>query len=203
MDGTLYTHGEYLRGQIDRIIEQFGKLRGMGFAEAREAIESYQNQWSAANGGKKTSLGYTLAALGVSPAESIRWREELIEPGLYLREDARLRETLAWLSGFCALAVVTNNPVLVARKTLACLGVEEYFPFIIGLDTCGVSKPHEAPFRRAVELLKVPAEACISVGDRYDMDIAPPLELGMGGIVVDGVEDVYQLPRLLFPGKQP
>jgi phosphoglycolate phosphatase/putative hydrolase of the HAD superfamily len=35
------------------------------------------------------------------------------------------------------------------------------------------------------------------VGDRYDIDIALPLELGMGGILVDGVEDVYRLPALI------
>ena len=37
----------------------------------------------------------------------------------------------------------------------------------------------------------------LSVGDRYDIDIALPLELGMGGILVDGVEDVYRLPEIL------
>jgi phosphoglycolate phosphatase/putative hydrolase of the HAD superfamily len=34
------------------------------------------------------------------------------------------------------------------------------------------------------------------VGDRYDIDIAIPLELGMGGILVDGVEDTCHLPSL-------
>ncbi|GHV96069.1 hypothetical protein AGMMS50293_23890 [Spirochaetia bacterium] len=40
-------------------------------------------------------------------------------------------------------------------------------------------------------------ECCLSVGDRYDMDLARPRELGMGGILVDGVADVYGLPALL------
>jgi phosphoglycolate phosphatase/putative hydrolase of the HAD superfamily len=34
------------------------------------------------------------------------------------------------------------------------------------------------------------------VGDRYDIDITLPLELGMGGVLVDGVEDVYRLPEI-------
>jgi hypothetical protein len=29
------------------------------------------------------------------------------------------------------------------------------------------------------------------------MDIALPLELGAGGVLVDGVADVYQLPEIL------
>jgi phosphoglycolate phosphatase/putative hydrolase of the HAD superfamily len=39
---------------------------------------------------------------------------------------------------------------------------------------------------------------CIAIGDRYDIDIALPLELGMGGILVDGVEEVYKLPEILL-----
>ncbi len=69
-----------------------------------------------------------------------------------------------------------------------------------GLDTCGVSKPHREPFLLAAEKSGVLAENCLSVGDRYDIDIALPLELGMGGILADGVRDVYKLPGLLLPG---
>jgi phosphoglycolate phosphatase/putative hydrolase of the HAD superfamily len=36
----------------------------------------------------------------------------------------------------------------------------------------------------------------VSIGDRCDIDIALPLELGMGGILVEGVEDVYALGEI-------
>jgi phosphoglycolate phosphatase/putative hydrolase of the HAD superfamily len=49
---------------------------------------------------------------------------------------------------------------------------------------------------RAAILCGAMPETCVSVGDRYDIDIALPLELGMGGILVDGVEDVYTLPEV-------
>jgi phosphoglycolate phosphatase/putative hydrolase of the HAD superfamily len=93
--------------------------------------------------------------------------------------------------------VVTNNPVSIAKRTLRVLGVEDLLHAIIGLDTCGVSKPHKEPFTRAAGLCGAAPEACVAVGDRYDIDIALPLELGMGGILVDGVEDVYKLPEIL------
>jgi phosphoglycolate phosphatase/putative hydrolase of the HAD superfamily len=75
------------------------------------------------------------------------------------------------------------------------LGVDGLFPVIVGLDTCFVSKPNDAPFRKAVELLGVAAGECVAVGDRFDIDIAVPLKLGMGGVLVDGVRDVYDLPE--------
>ena len=90
---------------------------------------------------------------------------------------------------------VTNNPVLPARKTLEALGISGFFPEIVGLDTCFKSKPAREPFLKAVEKLGVEAAACLAVGDRYDLDIALPMEMGMGGILVSGVSDVYQLHK--------
>ncbi|MDR2633537.1 MAG: HAD hydrolase-like protein [Treponema sp.] len=73
------------------------------------------------------------------------------------------------------------------------LGLGDLFQGIAGLDTCLVSKPHAAPYLKAAALCGVSPGACVSIGDRYDMDIAIPLSLGMGGILVAGVADVYQL----------
>jgi phosphoglycolate phosphatase/putative hydrolase of the HAD superfamily len=196
MDGTLYTHQAYLQSQIDGLINRLAQLRGKTFEETKAEVESCREKKALEQGGRKISLGNVLEYFGIAVAESVRWREELIEPALYLREDGELKKALGLLAEKRPLALVTNNPVLVARKTLACLGVAEFFPVVIGLDTCGVSKPHAEPFRKAAELLGVPPEACVSVGDRYDIDLALPLELGMGGILVDGVEDVYALPGL-------
>ncbi len=194
IDSTLYTCPPYaeaqIRGQIARLAERLGKS-----PEGTESmIEGYRAAWSAAHGGKKLSLGNAFVAFGVPIEESVRWRTELINPADYLTEDAALRAALAALSDHVPLGVVTNNPVAVGRKTLAALGVEGLFRSVIGLDTCGVSKPHEAPFLEAAAALGAAPAACVAVGDRFDIDLALPLKLGMGGVLVDGVEDVYGLP---------
>jgi phosphoglycolate phosphatase/putative hydrolase of the HAD superfamily len=130
-------------------------------------------------------------------ADNIRWREETYEPARFLGEDKRLKETLRELSARYTLGVVTNNPVRVARKTLAVLGVDDCFGALVGLDTCMTAKPGPPPFVKITEFLGRKAETCVSIGDRYDIDLALPMELGMGGILVDGVEDVYRLPEVL------
>jgi phosphoglycolate phosphatase/putative hydrolase of the HAD superfamily len=121
----------------------------------------------------------------------------MYEPRLFIKEDEKLKVVLKKLSESFTLGVVTNNPVLVARKTLAALGVEACFPFIIGLDTCMIAKPHKVPFEKFSEISLCPPETCVSVGDRYDIDLDIPLQMGMGGILVDGVEDVYCLPEII------
>jgi phosphoglycolate phosphatase/putative hydrolase of the HAD superfamily len=199
MDLTLYSHPEYGRYQIDRLIERLARIREVSFEQMNREVVDFQRNWAEAHGGRLISLGNTLNAFGISIEESTHWREELYEPEVYLKADPVLRETLRLLTNdrSLALGVVTNNPCLVARKTLAVLGVGDLFPVIVGLDTCMVSKPHQAPFLKAAELLGAPPEECVSIGDRYDIDIALPLELGMGGILVDGVEDVYRLPEFI------
>jgi len=197
LDSTLYTNSAYAQSQIDLPIKKLARLKGKTFEEMNEEISVFRNKWAGKNNGKKITLANTFIEFGISIEESVKWREELCNPEKYLVEDKRLRSVLEQLSSRFILSVVSNNPVSVVTKTLDVLGVEELFHAVIGLDTFFVSKPHIEPFMRAAILCGAVPESCISVGDRYDIDIALPLELGMGGILVDGVEDVYNLPELL------
>jgi phosphoglycolate phosphatase/putative hydrolase of the HAD superfamily len=197
MDNTLYTHDEYARTQIDLPIERLAKLRGKTFEQMNDEIIQYRKNWAASYDGKSISLGNTFLAFGVSIEENIRWREELCRPEDYLSKDKRLRSALLELGERFSLAIVTNNPVSVAIRTLSAIGVQDIIKNIAGLDTCRLSKPNIEIFLKAAAMCGVPACKCISIGDRFDIDIALPLELGMAGILVDGVEDVYKLPQLL------
>ncbi|MDR0316647.1 MAG: HAD family hydrolase [Treponema sp.] len=196
MDSTLYTHPQYAQSQIDLPIERLARMRGVSFDSMNKEIICWRKNWAAGHQGQQISLANTFAAFGVSISQSATWREELYQPEQYLSKDKLLRAALEELAGRHVLALVTNNPVSIAKRTLAVLGVDDLFHALVGLDTCGYSKPHEEPFMRAAMLCGAAAESCVSVGDRYDIDIALPLQLGMGGILVDGVEDVYRLPEL-------
>jgi len=196
MDCTLYTHDEYAQTQIDLPIERLARLQGKTFEQMSAEIDQFREDWAASHNGRKISLGNTFLSFGISIEENVRWREELCRPEDYLAEDRRLRIALTFLASRFSMAVVTNNPVSVAVRTLTVLGVHDILQKIVGLDTLGLSKPHEKIFFKAAEICGVSPGQCISIGDRYDIDIALPLELGMGGILVDGVKDIYQLPQL-------
>jgi len=196
VDSTLYTNPEYARSQIDLPIEKLARMRGVSFSQMNDEMNKYRDNWAKEHNGQGISHGNTFKAFGVGISESVKWREELCQPEQYLSKDPRLRSALEQLAHRFALAVVTNNPVSVAHRTLNALGVDDMFCTVIGLDTCGVSKPHKELLTRAAALCGASFDACVAVGDRYDIDLALPLELGMGGILVDGVEDVYKLPEL-------
>lgn len=196
MDSTLYTNPEYERDQIDLLIKRLARIRNKTFEDMKGEVAAYRETWARVRG-EKISLSRAFMDFGVPLEENIRWREELYEPSRYLKADPVLGKTLDSLSSRYSFALVTNNPESVAKKTLAALGVGDFFSILVGLDTCMVSKPHRLPFLKALELLEIPARECIALGDRYEFDLVPPLELGMGGILIEKIEDVYRLEEIL------
>jgi len=198
MDSTLYTHDEYAQSQLDLPVMRLAQMQGKSFEQMKREIAEYRKNWADTHNGKFVSLGDVFLSFGISIKESVRIREELYRPEDYLTEDKRLRLTLERLASRYKLAVVTNSPVSVAVRTLSILGIHDIFKIIVGLDTCYLSKPDKEIFVKAAQLCGVSPRQCISVGDRYDIDLASPLELGMSGALVDGVEDVYSLPDILL-----
>ena len=197
IDSTLYTNGAYVSHQSEVQLRRFAKVRGISEREARTMFDDYRSEWSKTHGGQKISESNTFAALGIPIKTCVAWRNELIEPADFLSRDERLLEALQTLKRSYALVCVTNNPVSVGRKTLCALGVEDCIASVIGLDTFGKSKPAREPFEKAAEETGAEIAECLSVGDRYDIDIVLPLAMGMGGILVDGVSDVYKLTDTL------
>lgn len=197
IDSTLYTNQAYAFEQVDCQVREFARERGITADEARQMVADYRKKFAEKTGGKKVSLGNTLLAFGIPIEKSVEWRKILLEPSDFLKKDENLIETMLELKKLYSLICVTNNPVLPARKTLDALGISEFIPEIIGLDTCYKSKPALEPFKKAIEITGSQAEECLAVGDRFDMDLSIPIELGMGGILVTGVSEIYSLKKVI------
>lgn len=192
IDGTLYTSAEFVQEQIDVQIRHWADINGMTHEEARKKIADFRKKYAAENDGKKISLGNVFLNFGVDIDTSIRWRIELLKPENFLKPNAELKAALEKAAENFNLIAVTNNPVEAARKTLAVLGLDKIIPEIIGLDTCKKSKPAKEILDLALEHTGAKAEECISIGDRYDIDLSLPVKMGMGGVLVNGAEEVVQ-----------
>ncbi|MEE1181167.1 MAG: HAD family hydrolase [Treponema sp.] len=197
IDGTLYTSAEFVHEQVDVQVRHWADLNGMTHKEAREKISDFRKKYAAEHGGKKISLGNVFLNFGVDIDTSIKWRIELLKPENFLKPDEKLKKALEDASGKFKLIAVTNNPVEAARKTLAVLGLEKVIPQIIGLDTCRKSKPAKEILNLALERTDSKASECVSIGDRYDIDLALPLEMGMGGVLVSGAEEVTEFLKTI------
>lgn len=197
IDSTLYTNSAYAYEQVDCQVREFAKLKNMTSDEARKLVFDFRKNFAKENNGKKISLGNLLTNFGIPIEQSVKWRNDLMRPEDFLVRDEKLICELQILSKKYKLICVTNNPVKPARKTLEVIGISDFFEHIVGLDTCYKSKPAREPFEKALKLTKTAAENAVAIGDRYDLDIELPLRMGMGGIEVSGVEDVYGLNVIL------
>lgn len=182
IDGTLYTSAEFVQEQIDVQVRHWADINGMSHEDARKKIADFRKKYAAENDGKKISLGNVFLNFGVDIDTSIRWRIELLKPENFLKPNEELKTALEKASEKFTLIAVTNNPVEAARKTLAVLGLDKIIPEIIGLDTCRKSKPAKEILDIALERTGAKAEECISIGDRYDIDLSLPVKMGMGGV---------------------
>lgn len=63
------------------------------------------------------------------------------------------------------LGVVTSKASAIARRSLAHVGLEQFFQAIIGFDDTTRHKPDPAPVLLALERLGVPADRAVFVGD--------------------------------------
>ncbi len=77
------------------------------------------------------------------------------------------------------LAVVSDAPRLQVWMRLVSLGVDRFFDAVVTFDDTGKRKPAREPFQKALELLAVPADAAVMVGDWAERDIVGAKELGM------------------------
>ncbi len=77
------------------------------------------------------------------------------------------------------LAIVSDAPRLSAWMRLVAFGIENYFDSVTSYDDTGFKKPNPAPFRRALEKLKVEPGEAIMIGDWAERDMVGAKALGM------------------------
>jgi pyrophosphatase PpaX len=81
-------------------------------------------------------------------------------------------------------AVVTSKTNEMAGRGLECLQIRQYIKGIIGCYDCQNHKPDPEPMARGAELLKLPAEECLCVGDS-PFDLLSGKAAGCTTVLVD------------------
>jgi putative hydrolase of the HAD superfamily len=77
------------------------------------------------------------------------------------------------------LAVVSDAPAREAWLRLSYLNFHHIFDHVVTFEDTGERKPHEAPFRRALELLQVEPGEALMIGDWAERDVVGAAKVGM------------------------
>ena len=190
VDGTLYTNEAFLREQTDVLVERLATHLAISHQEAGRRVTAARARFSSQTG-KPASLSIAFRELGVDFDTSVAWRTELIKPEGRLAPDSRLVALMHGIARRASVAVVTNNPVAIAERTLDALGLRGVFSVVVGLDTSMSSKPYWEGFQAALDALDATAGATVMVGDRYGVDLAPVIARGGGGFLIHSQQDLY------------
>ncbi len=81
------------------------------------------------------------------------------------------------------MAVASNKPARFGRAILERFGLVRYVVTIEGPDTCGVTKPSPEMLERCLEVLGVPRERCLYVGD-MPLDVQTAARAGVEVVLV-------------------
>lgn len=123
-------------------------------------------------------------------------RNACYEPEKYLHPVDGLAEAITSVLLQYKVAVVSNSPTQLIVRGFQALGFTHDLIvqlLIVGPER-GRPKPDPESYRLAAELLGIPHNQCLSIGDSEAKDGFPALGLGMGAIII---EDVYDLMGVL------
>jgi phosphoglycolate phosphatase/putative hydrolase of the HAD superfamily len=198
LDGTLYDNPAYIRFQEESQVKKLADFLHLSYddtcSRVRRVKQLRKNRCL-----PPTSLANIFKELGAPFDLIIQSRISEFHPSDWLSSDISLFETLRALEVYYSLAIITNNPHVIAEESLKSLGVLELFNIIVALDDTKKSKPDPAPFKILIKDTNLMPEKCIAIGDRYSIDIEPALREGMNGILIDNVREIYLLPNILLP----
>ncbi|MBN1595617.1 threonylcarbamoyl-AMP synthase [candidate division FCPU426 bacterium] len=198
MDGTLYQNRLLAEKYDESLYAYVAAQKNIPFPEAKKMFAAMYGRLQHRCGRPPSKL-YTLTRLKLSDTEWARRHGARVYPGKILRPDHRLRKTLMVLRDFYRLAIVTNNHQKNMQATLRALRIEGLFDETLTLSESRIFKPSPGLYLAMARRLAVEPQACLSIGDRYDLDLAPAAAAGMQTLWVQNRQDIYRLPQVLQP----
>lgn len=108
------------------------------------------------------------------PGPMVHWPRVALVPGV-----AEALEGLAGRLTCCVASNAGDSDAELMGLALARVGIRQHFDHLFTSRELGASKPHPDFFRGILARLAVEPEACVSVGNDYEKDVAPAKAVGM------------------------
>jgi putative hydrolase of the HAD superfamily len=192
MDGTLYESPVLLEQQRVVAMEVLRDFFQWDQNKAQEVFDLTEQYLIKELGCKPTISGVVVMA-GVPLMTYLYECGRRYDGSVYIKKDKALISLLKRLRKQYKLLVVTNNNRTQTDLILTKLGIEEFFHHIYSLYETRIIKPDPKLYENIVEECGLIREECLVVGDRYDIDLAPAEKLGMQSMLVQSIDDLYNI----------
>ncbi len=196
LDGTLYVSrelGEEIAAAAARYV---AGLRAIIPEEADRLIRETKAELSARTGFRST-LSHAVAELGGDLRELHRRFAAEIDPAPFLERDERVIRLLRELAGRAELVLYTNNNHSLAGRILDGLGLGEAFRRVVTIEESWRPKPDREVLEGIIRGTGVRPAECLFVGDRYDIDLRLPAELGCQVYLSRSVDELLALHSIM------
>lgn len=196
LDGTLYVSGE-LGMEISRTACSYiSEIKGIDAAGADLLIRDARERL-AGQSALEPTLSSACIELGGDIRELHRRFAAEIEPQRFLTRDERVIELLRLLAGGFELHLYTNNNRSLSGRIMELLGITGLFHRIFTIEESWAPKPDRQTLELILREIGKKPEECLFVGDRYDVDLRLPAEIGCAVCLVKSVEELFPLCKLL------
>ena len=197
LDGTLYVNNDLGREIHLSGCRYIAEVRGITPSEAGAVIRETKKRLSAENGIEST-ISHVCMELGGDLRELHRRFAEEIIPDDYLSPDERVIGLLASLGTRFELFVYTNNNIALSHRIMVLIGVAGLFRRVFSIEDYWRPKPDRMALEGVYRAIGWKPVECMFIGDRYDVDLRLPAEMGSMVFLSKSVEDLFPLNKLLY-----
>ncbi|WP_432823266.1 HAD family hydrolase [Trichloromonas sp.] len=196
LDGTLY-HSDGLAAEIQTVAASLvAETRGVSLKKGRTLLRNSRKRLAELLEEEPT-LTRTCLTLGIEVPEFHRAMQAGVHPEQYLAPDPVLEALLDSLTGGWDLYLYTNNNLPLTEKILALLGVESLFRRLYTIEFNWTPKPDPETLQRVLEDIGGPPDSFLFVGDREQVDLKVPREMGIPTLLVAETADLLQIHKIL------
>lgn len=196
LDGTLYVCDRFAAVIQDAAAVYIAGLKGVSHADAVSLMVTTRLRLTEESGTVQT-LSSVCTELGGSLQELHRFFESTLRPEEFLVKDERVIHLLKMLAERFSLYIYTNNNRVLTTRIINHLGLESAISDIFTIDDTWCGKPDEAMVTGLLEKIGLTQNEVLFVGDRYDVDLRVPDQLGCPVYLSQNLEQLLRLESLL------
>jgi putative hydrolase of the HAD superfamily len=198
LDGTLYVCDRFAAEIQAAAAAYIAELKRISQAEAGLLITATRSRLSEESGTVQT-LSAVCRELGGNVQQLHRFFEVNLRPEAFLVRDERIIGLLDRLAERFALYIYTNNNRVLTTRIMNYLGMDGVMRGIFTIDDVWRPKPDEEMVNRILEEIGLSPDEALFVGDRYDVDLRVPEQLGCPVYLSQNMEQLLRLEELLTP----
>lgn len=198
LDGTLYVCERFAAEIQNAATEYIARLKGINMGDAEILMAATRARLTEASGSVQT-ISAVCTELGGSVQELHRFFQATLRPEAYLVRDERVIQLLDWLARHFALYVYTNNNRILTTRIIGYLGLEHALSGVFTIDDTWRGKPDEGMVKELLKEIGCSPEETLFAGDRYDVDLRLPEQLGCPVYLSRSIEQLLRLKELLTP----